>query len=64
MEHIPFIDFHAGLIKGVDSEQVRRHRAGSHEEVEEVPQLLGIHLIGFQNHAGDFAFFDVGFQGP
>ena len=50
LEHIPLVKLHAGLVKGVNPQQIGGDAAGQLEEIEEVAQL---HIVQLTHVHGD-----------
>ena len=63
LEHVLLVDLDTRLIEGVDLIEVSRHRAGAFEEVEEVAEVVGVHLLELEDDVVVLSNFGVGRQG-
>ena len=63
MEHVLLVDFDSRLIEGVHPIEICGHRARLHKEVEEVTQVVAIHLLHFDDEVVVLAGDGVGFDG-
>ena len=61
LEHVLLVDFDTRLIEGVDAEEIGREGRRPEEEIEEIPEIVGIHLLDLEDVRRGMAF-GVGLQ--